>query len=84
MNLGIFEKNRLLILEKLLSCPDNVCGCDLREELGLPKNLLSYHLKELKELGYLEEERCGREKKYAIVNGKKKVTKHIINLIKKL
>lgn len=64
--LAIFNENKLLILKQLYECDDFLCGCDLVDNLKLPKNLISYHISMLKDLGYIEETRCGRNKNYRI------------------
>jgi DNA-binding transcriptional ArsR family regulator len=64
--LAVFNENKLLILKNLYGCDDFLCGCDLVDKLKIPKNLLSYHIKQLKDLGYIEETRCGKNKQYRI------------------
>ncbi|MFA5197764.1 MAG: winged helix-turn-helix domain-containing protein [Patescibacteria group bacterium] len=64
--LVVFNKNKLLILKSLYDCTDFLCGCNLVDKLKIPKNLLSYHVKKLKDLGYIEETRCGKNKQYRI------------------
>lgn len=83
-DLEIFEENRIKILKVLLDCREDVCGCDLTEELNISKNLLSYHIKMLREAGYLEEERCGRRKKYKVAEDRVGVVKEIISLVERL
>lgn len=67
-NLWLFDKNKLSILYVLLNCKEeeNFCGCDLVEKLDIPKNLLSYHIKQLREAGLIGEKKCGRNKNYFI------------------
>ncbi len=49
------DPTRLQILESLL---DGVqCNCNIKEVLGLPMNLISHHLKILKEAGLVRAER---------------------------
>jgi DNA-binding transcriptional ArsR family regulator len=62
----VFNENKLLILQSLYNCPNTICGCDLVSKLAIPKNLLSYHIKQLTELGLIEEAKCGRKKQYKI------------------
>lgn len=64
--LSLLDENRLLILREIFACPDPLCGCDLVERLEIPKNLLSYHVKTLREAGFVEETRCGRKKQYRL------------------
>jgi ArsR family transcriptional regulator len=66
-NLKVFDENKLMILKLLFECKDNdICGCDLMENLNLSKNLVSYHMKVLAQLNYVQEVRCGRKKFYKI------------------
>ncbi|OQA04391.1 MAG: Bacterial regulatory protein, arsR family [bacterium ADurb.Bin400] len=66
--LSLFSENKVLILKSLYECRENTCGCDLVATLGIPKNLVSYHLKQLREIGVVEETRCGKTKSYKIVD----------------
>lgn len=80
-NLAVFEPNKLLILKTLYECDkDDICGCDLIEKLGIPKNLLSYHIKHLSELGYLQATKCGRKKNYKICPAKRDKIKKILEV----
>lgn len=67
-NLWVFDRNKILILAALYKCErdSNVCGCDLTELLDIPKNLLSYHIRILREKGFITEEKCGQKKNYRI------------------
>lgn len=78
--LAIFNKNKLLILKNLYDCTDYLCGCDLVDKLGIPKNLLSYHIKQLKNLGYVEEAKCGKNKQYRIVSSKEIKVRKILEI----
>lgn len=49
------DPTRLLILESLVGGVQ--CNCNLKEALGLPMNLISHHLKILKEAGLVHAER---------------------------
>jgi DNA-binding transcriptional ArsR family regulator len=80
----IFNEKKLQILELLLNCDDNLCGCDLLETMDIPKNLLSYHIKTLIEQGYVQENRCGRQKKYSIRPESLNNLKSIFEVINKL
>jgi len=75
----IFNPNRLKILAALLTC-DDLCGCDLIKKIGIAKNLLSYHIKELEKLGLIEERRCGQRKNYSVTDKGKKINKQIENI----
>jgi DNA-binding transcriptional ArsR family regulator len=65
-NLWIFEKNRLLILKALFSCENHLCGSDFIDTLDIPKSLVSYHLKALRENGFVSEQPSGRNKNYQL------------------
>ncbi len=45
------------------------CVCDLRERVPVPANLLSYHLKVLREAGLVTATRRGRWIDYAVAPG---------------
>lgn len=45
------------------------CVCDLQPEPAIPGNLLSYHLKVLREAGLIEGARRGRWIDYSLVDG---------------
>lgn len=76
----IINKNRLKIIELLFSCKETLCGCSLIKKLNIPKNLLSYHIKTLEELGLVEEKRCGQKKNYCLSPKGQKVYKQIVKL----
>lgn len=55
---------RLHILDRLAGCKK--CVCDLQEAIGIAPNLLSYHLRVLREVGLVEAKRRGRWIDYEI------------------
>ena len=79
-NLEIFSEKRLLILQALFKCNDNICGCDLVDRLKMSKNLVSHHLKKLEQLDLLERERCGKRKKIKIKKKKLGFVKKVLKL----
>jgi len=79
-NLEIFSEKRLLILQALFKCNDNICGCDLVDRLKMSKNLVSHHLKKLEQLDLLERERCGKRKKIKIKKEKLGFIKKVLKL----
>lgn len=79
--LSLLDERRLVILNEIYRCPDPLCGCDLIERLELPKNLLSYHIKALREAGYLEETRCGQKKQYRIATDRKEKVKQLLTVL---
>lgn len=60
------DETRLRILE-LLSDGDR-CVCELREEIDVAANLLSYHLKVLRDAGLVSAHRRGRWIDYRLEN----------------
>lgn len=52
------DENRLRIL-CLLKKHKVLCVCEIFASLGLPQNLVSYHLSKLKEFGFVESEKKG-------------------------
>lgn len=66
----LFNEKKLKILFAIYRCSENVCACDISEGLDLSKNLLSYHIRTLREAGLIEEVRCGRFKNYRIKKNK--------------
>jgi ArsR family transcriptional regulator len=61
---AIAEPTRLEILEMLSR--QIRCNCHFQEQLGLDPNLLSYHLKVLREAGLIEGTKRGRWVDYAL------------------
>jgi ArsR family transcriptional regulator len=55
---------RLAIIEALRR--GTTCVCELTPALGMPQNLLSYHLRILREAGLISGERSGRRIEYRI------------------
>lgn len=49
------DPNRLRILDVLMQ--GDTCNCELNERLGLPANLLSHHLRVLREAGLINSRR---------------------------
>lgn len=52
-----------------LAAKDAVCACKLTTEPAIPANLLSYHLRVLREAGLIEGTRRGRWIDYRLVEG---------------
>jgi len=76
----LFNENKLRILSELYVCESTNCGCDLVEKLGISKDLLSYHIRTLRERGYIEEIRCGRRKNYVISQTKLSLVSDVLRL----
>lgn len=53
----ISEENRLKILCVLKN--DELCVCDIRQDLNIPQNLVSHHLKILKDAGLIDSRKEG-------------------------
>ncbi len=79
-NLAVFNENKLMILKRLYECDDFMCGCDLVQQLDLPKNLISYHVTMLEDLGFIEAIRCGRNKNYRVKNTSRGKVKKILEV----
>lgn len=52
---ALADPNRLRILDVLMR--GTSCNCELNEQLGLPPNLLSHHLRVLREAGLIDSRR---------------------------
>jgi ArsR family transcriptional regulator, arsenate/arsenite/antimonite-responsive transcriptional repressor len=61
---ALADPARLVILCELQRGP--ACGCDLAPMLAMAPNLLSYHLRILKEAGLVEGTRQGRRTEYRV------------------
>ena len=61
---AVADSTRLEILEML--SPQIRCNCHFQEHLDLAPNLLSYHLKVLREAGLIEGTKRGRWVDYAL------------------
>lgn len=70
-----------MILFTLYNCTNCVCGNDIIESLDIPKNLLSYHIKTLREKGFIEETKEGRRKNYVLKPEKYEFTKKVLETV---
>ncbi len=61
---ALAEPNRLKILQLLLS--GEMCVCHIEEALELPQNLVSHHLKVLKDEGFINVCKCGKWRHYSL------------------
>ncbi|HCB51007.1 TPA: ArsR family transcriptional regulator [Patescibacteria group bacterium] len=79
----ISQIHRLQII-CMLSKVKSLCVCEIIQELGIKQNLVSHHLKVLKELNLLTTERKGQNIHYAInkeVFGEfTKIMKHLFTI----
>lgn len=64
---AVADPIRLQLLHMLVG--QTRCVCDLQPEPAIPGNLLSYHLKVLREAGLIEGARRGRWIDYSLTNG---------------
>lgn len=60
---AISEPTRMKILKQLKT---NTCVGDIWQCLNLPQNLVSHHLKVLKEAGLITSEKCGLKVMYCL------------------
>jgi DNA-binding transcriptional ArsR family regulator len=78
----VSDENRLRILCILKSGPK--CVCDIWENLDLSQNLVSHHLKSLKEFDLIKSEKKGLNVFYSIKDKNvKKYLKSLDNFLKK-
>ena len=64
---AVADANRLALLTLLVAGP--TCVCDLQAQVPIAANLLSYHLKVLREAGLIAGVRRGRWIDYSLVEG---------------
>ncbi len=64
---ALADPARLRILGLLGAEPR--CVCELRDDLGMASNLLSYHLRILREAGFVRGDRHGRRTEYRLEPG---------------
>jgi ArsR family transcriptional regulator len=61
------DPTRLAVLEVLMRGPCHVTA--INESLGIPRNLLSHHLRVLREAGLVRANRDGKAVQYALARG---------------
>lgn len=64
---AVADPIRWRVLARLTTCKR--CVCDLQSEIDIAPNLLSYHLKVLREAGLIEGARRGRWIDYSLTEG---------------
>ena len=67
------DPTRLQVLRALMAGPQHVGT--LNEKISIPQNLLSHHLRKLREAGLVEAERDGKSVLYSLVSGVRTRTK---------
>ena len=77
---SLMNENKLRVLLAIYRCKSDVCACTIIDDLNMPKNLLSYHIKTLRELEIIEEVKCGRFKNYSIKKEKFKAIKRLLEI----
>ena len=65
---ALADRHRVRILNLLAGAGEPVCVCALMPALGLAQPTVSYHLKQLVDVGLLERERRGRYSYYALAD----------------
>lgn len=63
------DRTRLKILNLLIGSEEAICVCELVPALGLAQPTVSYHLKQLAEVGLVQRERRGSFAYYALTEG---------------
>lgn len=76
---AISEPNRLRIL--CILSKDEICVCKLAERVGIPQNLMSFHLKTLHDVGILEKVREGNNIYYVIKDSWKNKIENIFQFL---
>lgn len=76
---AISEPNRIRILYTLSK--DKVCVCELADIVGIPQNLMSFHLKTLHDVGILEKTREGNNIYYVIKDNWKNKIENIFQFL---
>jgi len=76
---AISEPNRLRILYTLSK--DKICVCKLADRVGIPQNLMSFHLKTLHGVGILEKIREGNNIYYVIAEKWNKKIENIFQFL---
>jgi len=76
---AVSEPNRLRILCTLSKT--DICVCNLAKKLGISHNLLSFHLKNLYEVGILDKRREGNQFFYFIKEEWKERVNHFFNFV---
>lgn len=62
------DENRMKIIELLIK--GDTCGCTLIDQLSISQPTLSYHLKQLEQIGLASNKRDGNKIKYTINRNK--------------
>ncbi|HEX9123924.1 MAG TPA: metalloregulator ArsR/SmtB family transcription factor [Actinomycetota bacterium] len=76
---ALADPARLAILSELHR--GTTCGCELAPKLGMAPNLLSYHLRILREVGLVERSRRGRRIEYRVrPKGLEELTVQLVRL----
>lgn len=65
---AVADPTRLAVLDTLAAGGAR-CHCDLEDELGVPANRLSFHLKVLRDAGLVRANRQGRRVRYCLQFG---------------
>lgn len=78
---ALMNENKLEVLYSIYQCTGDICACNIVDNLNIPKNLLSYHIKTLRGLDFIEEVKCGRFKKYQVKQDKISEVENILKLV---
>ena len=60
------DANRVSIVNLLANAPDPLCVCDFMPQLGLSQATVSFHLKKLLDIGFVEREQRGTWAYYSL------------------
>lgn len=76
---ALSDENRLGIIKYLSAKPR--CVCEIEKALKLKQNLVSHHLSVLKEVGLVENCKCGKNNYYSLNKSKLgKIAKQLIKM----
>jgi ArsR family transcriptional regulator len=67
---ALADRHRVRVLNRLLAAGDEaVCVCEFEDLLGLKQSTVSYHLKQLLDVGIVEREKRGSFAYYSLAPG---------------
>lgn len=64
---ALSDPHRVILLNRLLTCGEPVCVCELNEAVDLSQPTVSFHLKKLVEAGLLHREQRGTWAYFSVI-----------------
>lgn len=74
---AVADPNRLRVLQLVMQ--KELCVCKIYEELNLPQNLVSHHLKVLKELDLVK---CRKDKNWKYYSANRQLVRSYLQLVR--